>query len=109
MFIRVHTLCVCIVASPGPSGVCPGGRVIRHGLLGHGQLGGRMGCHHSGTVAAVILFVIYWDGVNAASELRVLFCAGGVSGAAAVRSILSYLRWVPAASGEGVAVIWPSL
>lgn len=33
------------------------------------------------------------------------FCVGGVSGAAAVRSVLPHVRWLPAAGGEGVAVV----
>ncbi|KAK3517689.1 hypothetical protein QTP70_015676 [Hemibagrus guttatus] len=54
--------CVHIVASQAPAGVCSGGGVTGHRLLGHGQLGGRMGRDHS----------------------------GGVSGAAAIRSVLPH-------------------
>lgn len=105
-----YILCFGVVASQAPSGVRSGGGVIRQRLLGHGQLGGRMGRHHSGTVEAQVL-CLYRIGVvlSAGSELRVVFCVGGVSGAAAVRSVLPHVRRLPAAGGEGVAVVRPPL
>lgn len=54
-FVREYVSCVCVVAAQGPSGVCPGGGVIRHRLLGHGELGRRMGRHHSGTLESAVL------------------------------------------------------
>lgn len=35
-------------APQSSAGVCPGGRVVRHGLVSHGQSGGRLGRHYSG-------------------------------------------------------------
>lgn len=53
--------------------------------------------------------VTFWRSGSAGSERCVLFCVGGVSGAAAFRSVLPHVRWLPAAGGEGVAVVWASL
>lgn len=49
--------CVYFVASQAPAGIRSSGGVTGHRFIGHGQLGGRMGRHHSGTVEALVLFV----------------------------------------------------
>lgn len=51
--VHFNSHCVCVFvfvcpATQGAAGVRPGGGASGHGLVGHGQPGGRLGRHHAG-------------------------------------------------------------
>ena len=100
-------LCVCPVTQ-GAAGVRPGGGAPGYGLIGHGQPGGRLGRNHTGSdrhPETLLLRPV----LRVKLSVTCCLCAGGVPGAAAVRSLLQNLRRLPAARGEGVALVRPQV
>lgn len=55
----LFVLTACVRSAPqGAAGVCPGGGAPGHGLVSHGQPGGRLGCHHAGLTDAGCLVLL---------------------------------------------------